>query len=201
LGPIILGVAFVAVAVVAVVVLPRVLGGGGPGSEATGRPVASASVTARPTDPAAASGSEAPSGDLAASEAPTGTPIPLGNEPPTGADAKAAIVSFLEEFDAAYRVGDSTFLLEHLDPAVFRAYSQAACRTSIESFAKADFATTVGSVSGPAVWTYKPTNGKSTIISVAYVVTGERTRAGKTTPLTMHLAFDAGSFTWFSGNC
>jgi hypothetical protein len=56
-------------------------------------------------------------------------------------------------------------------------------------------------VSGPAVWTFKPENGQSTIISVAYVVTGERTRAGRTTPLSMHLSFDEGLFYWFSASC
>jgi hypothetical protein len=125
----------------------------------------------------------------------------LGNEPPVGEAARTAIGSFLEEFDAAYRVGDSGFLLDQLDPAVITAYSRSACRDSIESFAKPDFATTVESVSGPSVWTYKPENGQGTIISVAYVVTGERTRGGKTTPLSMHLSYDAGRFFWFSGSC
>jgi hypothetical protein len=36
---------------------------------------------------------------------------------------------------------------------------------------------------------------------VAYVVTGERTRAGRTTPLSMHLSFDEGLFYWFSAGC
>ena len=118
----------------------------------------------------------------------------MGNEPPVGAVAKAAIISFVGEFDAAYRVGDSAFLIDHLDPAVITAYSESACRKSIESFAKSDFTTTVDSVSGPEVWTYTPKNGKSTIISVAYTIKGERTRAGVTKALGMHLSFKDGRF-------
>jgi hypothetical protein len=128
-------------------------------------------------------------------------PTPLGNEPPLGADAEAAIVTFVMEFDAAYRVADSAFLLEHLDPAVISAYDQSSCRESIESFAKADFTTTVKSVSGPTVWTYTPKNGRSTIISVAYTITGERTRSGKTTRLGMHVSFKEGRFFWFASSC
>ena len=122
-------------------------------------------------------------------------------EPPTGAAAKAAIVSFLKDFDAAYRVGDAAFLLDHLDPAVIRAYSTSACRSSIKSFAQPDFQTKVKSVSGPAAFTYMPTNGKNTLVSVAYVIKADRTRAGSTKPLTMHLSFDKGTFFWFANAC
>jgi len=200
-GPIILVAAFVVVAAGAVLFLPRFLGAGEPVSEATGRPTASVEATEPPestvpSEPAASSG-EAATPD----EPPEPSPTPLGNEPPVGADAEAAVVSFVMEFDAAYRVADSAFLLEHLDPAVISAYDQSACRESIESFAKADFTTTVESVSGPTAWTYTPKNGRSTIISVAYTITGERTRAGKTTRLGMHLSFNEGRFFWFASSC
>jgi hypothetical protein len=201
-GPIILVAAFVVVAIGAVVFLPRLLGGGEPISEATSGPTASVAATEEPSVSAPPAETEAPTEVPSASvEPPEPSPTPLGNEPPVGADAKAAIVSFLEGFDEAYRVGDSAFLLEHLDPAVIRAYSRSACKKSIASFAKSDFTTTVQSVKGPAVWTYKPKNGRNTIVSVAYTITGERTRAGKTTPLTMHLSFAKGDFFWFSGSC
>ena len=192
-GPIIVVGALVLVVAMTVVFLPGLFGGGEPESTATGGPTVSATAS----DEGVASGR--PSAADNPSDQPE--PSPLGNEPPTGAEATAAIVSFLEEFDAAYRVGDSAFLLDHLDQAVIAAYSRSACQDSIESFARPDFATKVDSVSGPAVWTFKPENGQSTIISVAYVVTGERTRAGRTTPLSMHLSFDEGLFYWFSASC
>jgi hypothetical protein len=200
-GPIILVAAFVVVAIGAVVFLPRLLGSSEPISEATSGPTASVAATVEPSVSSPAE-TEAPTEVPAPSvEAPEPSPTPLGSEPPVGADAKTAIVSFLEGFDEAYRVGDSAFLLKHLDPAVIRAYSRSACKKSIASFAKSDFTTTVQSVNGPAVWTYKPKNGHNTIVSVAYTITGERTRAGKTTPLTMHLSFAKGDFFWFSGSC
>ena len=195
LGPIIVVAALVIVVAMGVVFLPGLFSAGEPESRATGGPTVSAATTADGSTSASPSVSEVPS-DQSEPSSP-----PLGNEPPTGAAATAAIVSFLEDFDAAYRVGDSAFLLDHLDPAVIAAYSQSACRDSIESFARPDFETKVDSVSGPAVWTFRPENGQSTIISVAYVVTGERTRAGRTTPLSMHLSFDEGLFYWFSASC
>jgi hypothetical protein len=192
-GPIIVVGALVIVVAMAVVFLPGLFSGGEPESTATGGPTVSATATDEGLASASPSVAEVPSDQP--------EPSPLGNEPPTGAEATAAIVSFLEEFDAAYRVGDTAFLLDHLDPAVIAAYSRSACQDSIESFARPDFATTVDAVSGPAVWTFKPENGQSTIVSVAYVVTGERTRAGRTTPLSMHLSFDEGLFYWFSASC
>jgi hypothetical protein len=201
-GPIILLAAFVIVALGAVLVLPGLLGGGALPSEEAGLLTASPTATAEPSVSAppseAPSPSAAPSESAVPSAAPS--PTPLGNEPPTGAEAKAAIVSYLEKFDAAYRVGDSAFLLAHLDPAVIKAYSRSACKKSIESFAKSDFTTTVKSVSGPAAFTYKA-NGSSTIVALTYSITGQRTRAGKTSPLSMHLSFDKGDFFWFANGC
>ena len=194
-GPIIVVGALVVVVAMGVVFLPGLFGGGEPESTATGGPAVSATATGEGFASASPSVAEIPS------DQPEPSVTPPGNDPPTGAEASAAIVSFLEEFDAAYRAGDSAFLLDHLDPAVIAAYSRSACRDSIESFARSDFATKVDSVSEPAVWTFKPENGQSTIISVAYVVTGERTRAGRTTPLSMHLSFDEGTFYWFSASC
>jgi len=207
IGPIILVAAFVVVAVGAVIFLPRLLGGGLPDSQATAAPSGSAaaavpSPSPSPTESAPPTDSPPPSEAPAPTDEPAEpSPTPLGREPPVGAEAKAAIVGFIEEFDAAYRVGDSAFLIEHLDPAVIKAYNQSACRKSIESFAKADFTTKVASVSGPAVWTYTPKNGRSTIISVAYTIKGERTRAGTTKPLGMHLSFKEGRFLWFASSC
>lgn len=194
-GPVIVVAALVVVVAMGVVFLPGLFNGGKPGSTATSGPTVSATATDEGFASASPSASEVPSDE------PEPSPTQLGNEPPTGAEATAAIVKFLEEFDAAYRTGDSAFLLDHLDPAVIAAYSRSACRDSIESFAESDFATQVDSVSGPAVWTFKPNNGQSTIISVAYVVTGERTRAKNTKPLSMHLSFDQGRFYWFSPEC
>jgi hypothetical protein len=186
LGRIILVAAFVVVAVGTAAFLPRLFDGGGPQSEATGLP----------STPGAGSPSEAV--EPSPTEAVEITPAPLGSEAPLANEATAAVVSFLEEFDAAYRAADSAFLIDHLDPAVIAAFSSAACRDSIELFATEDFATVVRSVSGPTAWTYAAPNGHSTIISAAYLITGERTRAGKTTDLSMHLSFKDGRFYWFS---
>lgn len=204
LGPMILVAAFVGVAVAAFVFLPKIIGDRELPSQATSAPTASAAPTPKPSPSASEAPSEAPTPpaeSLEPSESPEPTPTPLGNEPPVGAVAKAAIISFVGEFDAAYRVGDSAFLIDHLDPAVITAYSESACRKSIESFAKSDFTTTVDSVSGPEVWTYTPKNGKSTIISVAYTIKGDRTRAGVTKALGMHVSFKDGRFFWFASSC
>lgn len=190
-GRIILVAAFLVVAVGTASFLPRLLDGG-PKSEATGLPSA----------PGAASPGQSASASEAVEASPTEaveiTPAPLGSEAPLANEATAAVVSFLEDFDAAYRAADSAFLIDHLDPAVIAAFSRAACRDSIELFATEDFATVVSSVSGPTAWTYAAPNGRSTIISAAYLITGERTRAGKTTALSMHLSFKEGQFYWFS---
>ncbi len=204
LGPIILVAAFVGVAVGAFVFLPKIIGDRGLPSQATSAPTASATPTPKPSPSASEAPTEAPTPTAESpepSESMEPTPTPLGNEPPVGAVAKAAIISFVEEFDAAYRVGDSGFLIDHLDPAVITAYSESACRKSIESFAKSDFTTTVDSVRGPEVWTYTPKNGKSTIVSVAYTIKGDRIRAGVTKALGMHLSFKNGQFFWFASSC
>jgi hypothetical protein len=170
--------------------------------------LASLSATATATATAEASASVPPSESPAPSAAPSESavpsaepsPTPLGNEPPTGAEAKAAIVSYLKTFDAAYQGGDSAFLVAHLDPAVLRVYSKSACKASIESFGTSDFTTTVKSVSGPAAFTYTA-KGQSTIIAVTYSISGQRTRAGKTSALSMHLSFSKGDFFWFPNGC
>lgn len=122
-----------------------------------------------------------------------------GAGPSATTSPRAAVETFMGQLDDAYRRGDTTWLLGRLHPAVIDAYGDTACTAAITDYQAADFASVVTAVTGPASWTYVA--GKHSVsVADVYTVAVRRTRDGKTSVKTIHLALIDGQLAWFS-NC
>jgi hypothetical protein len=103
--------------------------------------------------------------------------------------AALPVTDFLKPFVAAMQSGNTSFLLEHLHPAVIEIYGSEQCRSYLEGVSDPLFDIELLSASGPSAWEWK-IDGISTFIPDAYTVNINRTSGGTTSIGESHFAFD-----------
>jgi hypothetical protein len=106
--------------------------------------------------------------------------------------------ALLDPFSAAIASRDTTYLLNHIDPALYQVYTADQCRTELAKPAPdptIHFA--VLSVSGPAPWSYV-TGGQTIAVSAVYTVDADVTANGQTAREAHHFTLQNGELGWFT---
>jgi hypothetical protein len=114
------------------------------------------------------------------------------------ADPAAVWQALLDPFSAAVASRDTSYLFNHLDPAVFQVYTADQCRASLAQPAPdATLRFSVLSVNGPAPWPYAA-KGQTITVSAVYTVDANVTANGKTARETHHFTLHNGQMGWFT---
>jgi len=196
------GRALVAVGVAAILIgglgLLATGGGGATGGVAptagasTATPNGAASAGAEPNSSIApAEGSHAQTGPAPSSSTPGATAA----SGPTTRPAET-VASFLARWTAAFRAGDTAFLLARLNPIVIARYGEPACLQAINRQVDPAEVNVLRGTSGPAPWTWVASDLTARVADV-YAATIDRTYRGETTLVTFHFALVNGTLTWF----
>jgi hypothetical protein len=164
----------------------------GTGNPTTGNLPASATALAKAT--AAVTPTSSPSG--APSPSPSPTAAPLAASPVPSAPTVETVAAFLARWTTAFQTGDSTFLLERLNPVVTTRYGVPACQAAINRQLDPKEVNVLLSSSGPGTWTWVA-SGQSVPVADVYTAEIERTFRGVTTRVTFHFALQGGTLTWF----
>jgi hypothetical protein len=120
------------------------------------------------------------------------SPAP-GEEEPAGETPEA----FAEDLGAAFREGDTAFLLDRLNPAVIDVYGPRQCRGYLNGVQDPTREFDVRRVSEPEPYEYTP-DGRSVPIPEAYTVIADITGGGETQRAEIHFAPVDDVLTWFT---
>jgi hypothetical protein len=139
--------------------------------------------------------SASPTGSVPVSPA----PVPSASLSPTPSPSAAAetVQAFLPLFAAAFRSGDSAFLLAHLHPAVITLYGQQQCETYTGTLTDPTRAYRITSVSAPGTYAYSP-DGRSIQVPDVLTVRVRQTAYGQKVSGPIHLAVVDGTVRWFT---
>ncbi len=131
----------------------------------------------------------------AVSAAPTATAPAASTATP---DPVAVWQALLDPFSAAIASRDTSYLLNHIDPALYQVYTADQCRAALAKPAPdPTIHFSVLSVSGPAPWSYAA-GGQTITVSAAYTVDANVTANGQTARETHHFALHNGELSWFT---
>jgi hypothetical protein len=113
-------------------------------------------------------------------------------------DPVAVWQALLDPFSAAIASRDTSYLLNHIDPALYQVYTPDQCRTELAKPAPdPTIHFSVLSVSGPAPWSYAA-GGQTIAVSAVYTVDANVTANGQTARETHHFALHNGELSWFT---
>lgn len=106
--------------------------------------------------------------------------------------------SFADSFVPALRTNDTTFLFQHLHPAVLNLYGAAQCRDYMNKRGvDQTYNIVIMGVQGPAPWDWVA-SGISTPVQDVYTLDANVTTQGKTDRRPIHLALVSNTFAWFT---
>jgi hypothetical protein len=115
---------------------------------------------------------------------------------PSGIDPR--LQAFMDSFVPALRTNDTTFLFQHLHPAVQSLYGAAQCQDYMNKRGvDPTYNIVVLGVQGPAPWDWVA-SGISTTVQDVYTLDANVTVQGKTDRRLIHLALVNNTFTWFT---
>jgi hypothetical protein len=189
----------------------------GPTSQATSAPTAVAtpsltpSLTVAPTatpgpTPAPTPGpTPGPTPAVTPEPTPAPTPGPTPTVSPSQSPATspspsadpADIPAFAADLARAIRTNDRSFLFRHLHPATLDRYGRAACHAYLAGARVPDLKWTYLDSTGPGGWDWT-TDGRTTHIEDAWVVTIRQEQGGSTSTIQPHFAPSGGTWRWFT---
>lgn len=103
---------------------------------------------------------------------------------------------FVPRWQAAFRSGDTAFLVSRLHPAVVELYGEATCRASLANATDPTWTFTVQTTERPGTYLYIA-DDHSTAITEAITVTAELVTKSATSTREFHLASVEGRIHWF----
>jgi hypothetical protein len=113
------------------------------------------------------------------------------------AAARETPQQFLTKLAAAFRAGDTKFLVQRLNPAVIARYGTPLCRGYVSTLHDPTRKITVQQVGKPGPFDYA-SGGKSTTVPKTVAVTVQMTSHGQHNTQTVHIALHGKRYSWFA---
>jgi hypothetical protein len=124
---------------------------------------------------------------------------PVGAASKQGAPSKQGETpkQFIARLAAAVRTGDTTYLFQHLNPAVIQRYGTSLCRGYLSTLKDPTRKLVVQQIGKPAPFAYA-SDGESTTVPKTLAVTVVSTFHGQKSTQTVHITPRGTQFTWFT---
>ena len=105
--------------------------------------------------------------------------------------------NFVDGFNYAMQILDTSWLYDHLHPSVFERYDPDACQEYLDRTVQPEFEIVVKGLSGPEEWFWE-VDGEVIEIENAITANSELTIKGEEINSDVHFAITNGQFTWFT---